>query len=252
MPCRLMRRAVRTIQISRAALPQQRALSQHVGRHPEPNAHVVKACFIHPLFHPIAIRFRAFQPLSIFIRFLDREKRIGPNREDDAFLFQLFCLRQHLDQVSLHVLLRVLARPDRDGAMVHRLLAAVDPFFPLGNEDEHHFGLRAVPCDSASIEGDLDVEKILPAVPSWLHAHTPHSDPAGVGRSHGLHDSACLHLHGAPEADAVTVRRLIQFQVMLDQSHNAFLCAGHLIGAGKAVPEARLVENLLHPTVSLD
>jgi hypothetical protein len=68
---------------------------------------------------------------------------------------------------------------------------------------------RSVPCDPSSVKGGPHVELVLPAVPTWLYAHTPH----GVGvhdrpcrsrclaRSHCL---ACLHSHSAPEAYAVS------------------------------------------------
>ena len=136
--------------------------------------------------------------------------------------------------------------------MFQRLLAAVNPFLSFENEDHHHLSLRPVLGHPASIECDLDVKKVLPAVPPRLHAHRPHLHLARLRGGDRLHYSTCLHLHSALEVDAVTVGSRNDLQIGLSQSHDAFLCFGHLLIAGKAVPKAGLVQDSLHPSVRLD
>ena len=43
--------------------------------------------------------------------------------------------------IRLHVVSRVLPRPDADRALVDGGLAAVDALLPFGKDDEHHLGL---------------------------------------------------------------------------------------------------------------
>ena len=209
VPSLLVRHAVSTVMIPGAPLAQHGTLCCHVTC--LPNGH------LHPSQPPLRPLWRVHYKL-LFPDDIppDPQQRIGLGAEHDAFLLKALDFIVEPRHVGLDVVPRVLARPDADRALVHRLLAAIDALLPLGDDDQHHLRLRGPPCDPPRVQRDLDMKVVLPPVPVGHDAHSPrrHLRHSALASFDNLHDARNLHLDCGPGRDEPAIRRRIDAQVL--------------------------------------
>ena len=149
----------------------------------------------------------------------------------------------------MHVVSRVLPRPDTNCALVHGRLAAGDALLPFRKDDEHHLCLRNPLCDPARIQRDLDVVMVLPPQVA-VQSPTCHFFSRILGVDN-LHQAQNLGLNRRPHRNKPAIWRRIRAQVTVRSLRDLLPCSLQVPVRKEHVPEARLAQHFPDHSVRL-